>query len=198
MTTPSWPALLNHYAEKGSFKSSITDETLRSSFDKGPSRVRRRFTTSMMQLEFTISMSDYDLEVFKSFYFYQLSGGINWFILPMWTGTEYVKHKARFIEPYSQSDSAHGLTSVSFKLECRQMPVLPEYVVFILGTYGIIITEYIQIAVNVDYPEIVDYSIEPIGVPDEDISLVLVDYGLVLPEAMQKIVNTEYAQITNS
>ena len=150
-TSISWPPTVNYYIERGSFKLSPSDDNLRTDFDKGPARVRRRFTVAIPKFEFNITMEEYDLQVFKSFYLNNLYNGVNWFIMPLWDGSSYTDHVCRFTEPYSLVDFSYGQTTVSFKIEARELTVLSDYVSYVLGQYGVELADRIQSLLNIDY-----------------------------------------------
>ena len=158
MTIPAWPNLLNYRIDRGSFKVTPSEDNLMSNFDKGPARVRRRFTKAIPRFEFSITMDTEDVQIFKTFYFYTLQNGVNWFTMPVWDGSSYVTHTVRFSEPYGISDFSHALSIVSFKLEAREFNILPEYVVTILGDYSFLL-DRLQVIVNKKYDDITkDYE----------------------------------------
>lgn len=154
MTVESWPSTLNYFVERGTYRLTPSDNQLRSEFDAGPSRMRRRFTQSIPKFEFSILMKESEIPIFKSFYFNLLNNGVNWFQMPIWDGSSYIEHTARFTEPYNMSDAGYGLTLVSLKLEARGLNILPEYAAVIIGRYGEELPDRLQVIVNMTYNQI--------------------------------------------
>lgn len=161
MTTPSWPAELNSYAQRGTWNLTPSEPLLRTDFEEGPARVRRRFTSRVSTAQFSIDMSSSDFEAFKSFFQHVLLDGAKWFTLSMYAGGDgYEVHTVRFTEPYAAKDLGFRRVLVSVKVETRDLAVVDELTGFILGEYGqSILTDVsdpLQVIVNSDYPDAVE------------------------------------------
>lgn len=72
----SWPSQLQDYLNEDSFSHEFGDTTIRSNFDVGPAKVRRRFTRSIDTIGCSIDIHKDDYEFFKIFYNTTLNGGV--------------------------------------------------------------------------------------------------------------------------
>lgn len=72
----SWPTQLQDYLNEDSFSHEFGNTTIRSSFDVGPAKVRRRFTRSIDMISCTIDLYKDDYDFFKTFYNTTLNGGV--------------------------------------------------------------------------------------------------------------------------
>lgn len=156
-----WPERLKYLADRGSYTLTPGPPTLRSDFESGPARMRRRFTTSVPEISFSVTMTSEDFEIFKSFYHWTLAQGTNWFAVKLWAGQIYSEHTARFIEHYAAADFAFGWTRVSFSLEARELSIINEGTSWILGEYGADYTcgelhDPLQTIVNIDWPSVTE------------------------------------------
>lgn len=156
-----WPQELNYYAEMGSYNLNPTEPPLRTEFDNGPARVRRRFTKTVPKVNFTVKMTNMEFEVLKSFYFLTLNNGVEWFLIPVFMGDVYVAQFARFVEPYKMSDDGFQKCSVTFSLECRAFTTWDEATAWLVGQFGYEVTDLflcdkMQQIVNVDLPRITE------------------------------------------
>lgn len=133
---PIWPSSLSYLIERGSFKMVQNESQLRSEFDYGPARMRRRFTRNIASQEFVLVMDNDEYEVFKSFWVYKLSSGVSWFTMPVWEGTEYVVRTIRFTEVPQVSDYAFRKVKLSAKVEVKDLSVWDEGTAEIVGEYG--------------------------------------------------------------
>lgn len=156
-----WPTSLNFLAERGSYQLVPTDPQLRSEFDTGPARMRRRFTTSIPKFTFTTLMTSEEFEIFKAFFYFDLLNGVNWFNIPIWAGDQYVIHEARFTEPYKMADAGFQRVTVNFSLEARKLDMWTASMAYLIGEFGYAFVEDeladpLQIIVNIDYPSVVE------------------------------------------
>ena len=101
-----------------------------------------------------------DFEVFRAFYLHTLNNGTDWFIIPTWTGSEYLAHTVRFVEPWSAADSAFRRVKVSATLELKRMTTWDGATAFFVGEYSeealFDIGDRLSVAVDVNYPAIVE------------------------------------------
>lgn len=161
MTTPVWPTNLNYLVERGSFRFGPTEPQLRSEFDYGPARMRRRFTQGVSSLGFEIVMRSEEFEAFKAFYHRDLFDGVKWFEMNVYLGEGYLPHKVRFTEPYQMSYLAFRNVKISAKLEVRRIAYVDEAYVYLIGEFGDpeLFKEFadpLQVIVNEDYPAVME------------------------------------------
>ena len=160
MTTPVWPPLLNHLVERDSFQFRPSDPPLRSEFDYGPARTRRRFTRNNSYLNFTVVLDTNEFESFRAFYLDDLENGTNWFSMPIWYGGLYLPHNVRFVEPYAMSYHAFRHVKVSAKIEVKRLTAWDGATAYFVGTYGdeslAAIDDQLQVIVNTDWPGITE------------------------------------------
>lgn len=159
----TWPTNLNYMLDRGTF--SIEEaEVARTDFDDGPQLVRVRFNNPPLTYTGTITMTNDEFVVFRSFYFSVLKQGSRWFQFPIWEGYSYNTRKARFAEKYSVKDEGWNQYSVTIKLEVRNFYYYSDFETYLLGLYGLdfVISEMadpLQIIINEDYPAVtVNYS----------------------------------------
>lgn len=72
---PSWPVSLPAYVLEAGYSETLEDQTLETSMDTGPVKVRRRFTTGIRPFRFTIQMTAAQAATFETFYLTTLQGG---------------------------------------------------------------------------------------------------------------------------
>lgn len=136
MTTPSWPSSLNYLAERGSLKFQQSEPQLRSEFDYGPARMRRRFTRQIATASFAVVLTSSEHEVFKTFYQENLLSGVSWFTMPVYTGDSYQIHVIRFTEPPAVSDAGYRHVKISAKVELKQLQIWDGAAAWLIGEYG--------------------------------------------------------------
>lgn len=137
MTDINWPAALDYHVNKGTFRFTQSENQLRTDFEQGPARSRRRFTRQVATSEFSMSLSAPEFATFKRFFAEDLDYGVNWFNFPIWTGSDYTSHEVRMQEPYTASDDvALDYTRVSVRLEIRNLVLLSLLAACFVGLYG--------------------------------------------------------------
>lgn len=161
MTTPTWPTALNYLAERGSLQFRQAPQQLRSEFDYGPARMRRRFTRQIATATFTLVLTSSEHEVFKTFFVGDLQSGVNWFTMPVFTGDEYQTHAIRFTEPPVVSDGGYRHVKISAKVELKQLTIWDSGAAWLVGEYGesFVTSQLIdplQTIVNVDWPTVTE------------------------------------------
>jgi len=161
MTTPVWPTTLNYLAERSSLQFRQSEAQLRSEFDNGPARMRRRFTRQLASASFTIVFTSSEYEVFKTFYQEDLLSGTAWFDLPVYTGDTYQTNTVRFTEPPSMSDAGYRHVKISAKLELKRITVLDPAAAWVIGEYGVEFAfggfaDPLQVIVNTDWPSVAE------------------------------------------
>lgn len=156
MTMPAWPELLNELAERGSWSFKTKPQAARTDFDRGPARVRRRFTTQVSETSFTMNLSSVEFEVFKAFVEDDLLGGTKWFTMPVFMGGGYAFGAVRFKnseEPFTASDGGFDRVKVAMELELRGTGrLLDAGVIDMLGADTV--PSQLHELVNDDYPAI--------------------------------------------
>jgi hypothetical protein len=156
-----WPTNLNYTLDRGSF--SIEEkEPARTDFDDGPQLVRVRFNNPLLTYSGTLTMTNDEFMVFRSFYFGTLNQGSRWFELPVWEGNSYTVRKARFAEKYSVKDEGWNQYTVTIKLDVRNYFYYNTFSTYFISIYGadfaIELADKLQIIVNQTYPTIMaDY-----------------------------------------
>lgn len=159
----TWPTNLNGLPERGSWQYRPAPDNARTDFDQGPARVRRRFTTTLAELDFAVVMDYLEFEVFKAFVAYTLYSGTAWFSMSVFVGGEYSTRVVRLRDaknPYESSDDGYSRIKVSMKLEMRDGGlVLDEATALAIGYYGydaaLVINDGLQQLVNDRYPAII-------------------------------------------
>ena len=133
---PTWPATLNHLIERGSFRYKPSEPQLRSGFERGPARMRRRFTRQIATVDGTLVMDSEEFLLFRSFWQNELDFGVQWFTMPVWDGNSYVTETVRAKEPFDASDHEGIMTAVGLSLEIRNQRVISLGLGQLLGLYG--------------------------------------------------------------
>jgi len=137
MTTPTWPSNLNNLAERGSWNKSPNEPVLRSEFDNGPARTRRRFTRQITNIAFTVQMTEEEHAAFEGFFQDDLRSGAGWFNMPVYLGRSgYETTRVRFTEPYQVRDAGFRHVKVSAKLEAIMVPLLSGGGAYFIAVYG--------------------------------------------------------------
>ncbi|WP_146090282.1 hypothetical protein, partial [Rhodoblastus acidophilus] len=96
MAIPSWPAI-NYAIQQGSWQCpELSLAPLTSDMNAGTTRRRNKYTLRISKMQFVVSMTSAQLEVFKSFYFSTLSNGAARFTMPIWNGSAYVTRACAF------------------------------------------------------------------------------------------------------
>lgn len=157
-----WPSSLNHLADQGSWSYKPVVDNARTDFDQGPARVRRRFTSHLSEVDFTVIMTGSEFEIFKTFVWVELLGAARWFSMVVFTGREYTEQAVRFRDaksPYDASDAGFNRVKASIKIEVRGGAVFYDSAGFwFLSEYGeeflLSFHDDLQQIVNVDYPSI--------------------------------------------
>ena len=158
MTTPTWPSNLNNLAERGSWNKSPNEPVLRSEFDNGPARARRRFTRQITTISFTVQMTEEEHEAFEGFFQDDLRSGAVWFNMSVYLGRRgYETTRVRFTEPYQVRDAGFRHVKILAKLEAIMTPLLSGGAAYFVATYGEAdidaINDELSPLVNIQYPE---------------------------------------------
>lgn len=133
----TWPSSINHLAERGTWSKLPHDPLLRSEFDYGPARQRRRFTRQVTQLSFAVVMTDDEYKLFEGFYHDNLGSGAAWFNMPVWLARGgYEVKRVRFMEPYQAKEAGFRHTRISAKVELMNQPVIDGGSVYFVDQYG--------------------------------------------------------------
>lgn len=99
----------------GSYRESPPDNSIRSTMDRGPAKVRRRTTTNVRPISFDIFVKSEDIDEFDEFYTTDTFSGADEFDFTHPRTKQAVK--ARFVEPPAYTDSENAGYQVSVKLE---------------------------------------------------------------------------------
>jgi hypothetical protein len=161
MSTPNWPAAINYLAERGSWNKVPNEPVLRSEFDVGPARARRRFTSQVSRYSLTIQMSEDEYVLFEGFFQDDLRAGAAWFNMPFYMGRGgYEVKPVRFTEPYQVRDAGFRQVKVSAKLEVKMTPIISGGAVYFVETYGeqslFDLSDELDPIVNETYPDIME------------------------------------------
>ena len=134
---PSWPSnILPFEPERGSYSLTHQDDSVRTSMEVGPKRVRRRFTDTTSLVQMTWDLRDLEFDYFRAFFQDDLQNGALWFDVSIYTGSEYCTKRARFLEPFSARDAGHRRWKVTAKLEVRDLGSVGGGMVWLLNEYG--------------------------------------------------------------
>lgn len=158
MTTPSWPTdTINYLAERGSWNQTPNEPVLRSEFDYGPARSRRRFTKQISQITFRIVMTNQQFAYFEAFYQNDIHSGAAWFTMPVYLGRgTYEEKRVRITEPPTHTEALYGHVTVSLKLELSNSAIVSSATVWLLDFFGesslLNVSGILDEAVNVQYP----------------------------------------------
>lgn len=72
---PSWPTLLPAFVIESGYQETLEDQTIETSMDTGPAKIRRRFTTAVRRFQVTVQMTPEEADIFETFYLDTLAGG---------------------------------------------------------------------------------------------------------------------------
>ena len=110
----AWPASLPQGPFVG-HSEGFPDELVRTKMDAGPAKVRRRYTASVIPIEYPIQLTTAQVTTLRTFYYTTLNGGVDTFThdLPR-TG---VAATLRFTAPPKPRVSAVGTWQVVLMLE---------------------------------------------------------------------------------
>lgn len=155
--TPEWPSNVNYYVERGSWQQTPSEPPLRSEFEYGPARQRRRFTRRVTSFTASIKMSEAEFAQFEGFWSDNLGGGVSWFNMPVYLGRNgYEVKRVRFTAPFSVKDDGFSHVLVSVKMEAVGDTILDGASAYFLSEYGegalFDLGPDLNEAVNVDYP----------------------------------------------
>ena len=75
MANPVWPVTLPAFVQEGGFSEAIQDQTVESSMDTGPAKIRRRFTKSLRKFGITMYMTPEQVTTFETFWQTTVKGG---------------------------------------------------------------------------------------------------------------------------
>ncbi len=133
------------------------EPNLRSEFDYGPARVRRRFTRQLAQIQFDIILTNAEYEYFEGFYDSDLNLGVSWFNMPVYLGRgNYEVKRVRFIQHPQINEPFFGHVRLSCKFELINAPVITGGSVWLLNFFGeeglFDVSDGLDHAVNEQYP----------------------------------------------
>lgn len=131
-----WPTGVNYFPEKGSFKFVPAKTTVRTNFDSGRARKRRRVTRNIPQITFSIIFKKEELEDFQTFYHSTLEEGSLWFRMKIYIRGQYLDHVVRFVDEYEFSDFGVTGASISILLEVRNFNAGDDGLNYVLQNYG--------------------------------------------------------------
>src|SRR5215471_1378065 len=116
MSRAEWPATVPSEPLDSSFAFAVQDEISRIAMDRGPPRVRNRFTSTKRQLKFELILAADEFAIFKGFYSSTLEQGTRDFVIPVWDGNQFINMRAQFTEPYQASDFGIDMVRVGLSL----------------------------------------------------------------------------------
>ena len=135
--TPEWPSSINHLAERGSFRMTPGEPPLRSEFDYGPARMRRRFTSDVTTFSFSVILTEEEHARVEGFWRDNLRAGTAWFNMPVYLGRNgYEVRRVRFTQPYQVNDAGFRHVKVSANLETRGAAVIDGGTVWFVNEFG--------------------------------------------------------------
>lgn len=90
---------------------------IRTDFDAGPARQRKRFTATPHQLDVSWRFKLSEMSVFRDFYRDDINLGVDWFSIDLDVGDGISSLVARFVGAYQYSRLSPNTWQVSAKLE---------------------------------------------------------------------------------
>jgi hypothetical protein len=113
---------------------SLEPNTIRTTMDSGATRQRRRFSSDVITVDASWSLSDTEFGVFIAYHDYRLNAGNDWFEMPLPLGGGVHVHVVRFVEgKFDQQYDEVSYWTVSAKLEVVQrVKFSPELLSFYL------------------------------------------------------------------
>ena len=91
----TWPAGLPQSFSAQGYSESLPDETIRTSMDVGPDKVRQRSTSAPRPVSGSMRMTTAQIATLETFYVTTTNGGTDVFTFPFRTGSQ----NARFLKP---------------------------------------------------------------------------------------------------
>lgn len=160
MSSINWPSAINYYVERNNYSIDPHDDNARTDFDKGPARVRQRFTTSRALVTLRWQFTAAEMAFFEAFYKYGLREGTRWFNMPMYTADNYVMREVRFVNKYTPANDGSAFDWViSAVVELRELPTYSFTAYFLVMFFGTQdaaegFTDRLAYLINVEYPHI--------------------------------------------
>ena len=93
---PIWPSLFLP-DPSNSFQTALDESTVRTKFDSGATRQRRRYSVDMQSYSVEWEMTDYELSLFRAWHAEKLNFGASWFMLNLPGSGELAAQKVRII-----------------------------------------------------------------------------------------------------
>jgi len=121
-TTVSWPTSLPEPNLEG-FGIDDTPPVIRSDFEQGAARQRRRFTAVQSEFPASWVFSQWEFGIFEGFEEHDAKYGAEWFAIDLQGSTGWAPHEARF-KGKTKKDYRGGIWVVSGILEVRERPKL--------------------------------------------------------------------------
>jgi hypothetical protein len=113
------------------------DNSFRTQMDSGSYRQRRRYTVAQAQIDVSVSLDDFQLAWFRAFHAFQLSAGVDWFIMPVPVGGAIADRQVRLIGgKFSVGYESVGFWRVSAKLDIKDEPVMSSATSAALLAFG--------------------------------------------------------------
>jgi hypothetical protein len=90
---------------------------IRTDFEIGAARQRKRFTATSVQISLTWRLTSVLMVVFRTFYKTTINEGTDWFTINLDIGDGKLPYIIRFTEPYTSVVAAPEMWDVAAKLE---------------------------------------------------------------------------------
>jgi len=118
----TWPSTLPTIVVNGY---SITPQQpfIRTEMDQGPSRQRRRFTTTPTTYEVNWFMTEDEFGIFESWYRDEIDNGAAWFNVDLRNGKGMQSVEARFMTTWKAEFISPHYYNLSSQLEVRNRPI---------------------------------------------------------------------------
>lgn len=123
-TTVSWPASLPDPVLDG-FGIDDDPPILRSDFEMGAARQRKRFTAVRSEFPASWALTQWEFMIFEGFEEHDAKYGAEWFAIDLQGSTGWAAHEARF-KGKTKKDYRGGLWVLTGTLEVRERPKLSD------------------------------------------------------------------------
>jgi len=118
----TWPSTLPTTVVNG-YSISPQQSFIRTEMDQGPSRQRRRFTTTPTNFSINWFMTESEFGIFESWFRDEINNGASWFYIELRNGKGMQTVEARFMESWEAGFVAPHYYSVRSQLEIRNRPI---------------------------------------------------------------------------
>lgn len=123
MILPIWPsAILPHEPLNDSYAQKLPDKLIRTDFEQGVPRQRRRFRSALSTFQVTWPMSPAQKFIFDGWIENAIASGEGWFQILVFTNSDYVNVDARFAKGSLSVTRSGGEWIVSAQLEVKNYP----------------------------------------------------------------------------